>query len=318
VAVVTGASSGIGRATALRLVEQGAAVVLVARRPEALQTLADEIAEAGGVAVVAPADVSDADAVEDIAARVVERFGRIDVWVNNAAVIAFSPFESMPTAEFRRILEVNVMGVVNGSQVALRQMRSQGVGVLVNISSIFGALPPPYASAYAMSKAAVRSLSASLRQELRLDGVKGVDVVTVLPASIDTPIYHTSANHTGRELRPLPPVYDPDRVAAAIVSRIRRPRREVIVGPAGRPLLLQAKLVPAATERMMGWLVDRGQLSRRAAAESSGNLFRPSTDARDTEMDGGWSSTWRGARRLTAAGAIAGAAAVVGVRALRR
>jgi len=319
VAVVTGASSGIGRATALRLADQGADLVLVGRRAEALQELAAEVSERGRTALAVPADVAESAAVEGVAEQALERFGRIDVWVNNAAVVGFSPFEAMPTAEFRRILEVNVMGVVNGSQVALRQMRAQGRGVLVNVSSIVSALPMPYGSAYAMSKAAVRSLSASLRQELRLDRVSGVHVVTVLPATMDTPLFRNSANHTGRQVVPMPPVYEPDRVAAAIVSHIKRPKREVIVGPASRPLLMQAKLLPAATERMMGWLVDRGHLSQtNRAGSSSGNLFTPSDDPRDTDVEGGWKSTWRGAGRLAGGAAVAGVALAVGVRAARR
>lgn len=319
VAVVTGASSGIGRATAARLAGSGADLVLAGRRREALDSLASEIAERDGTALVVPTDVSDAAAVDALAARAVARFGRIDVWVNNAAVVAFSPFESMPTHECRRLLEVNVMGVVNGSQAALRQMRRQGSGVLVNVSSIASALPLPYASTYAMSKAAVRSLSASLRQELRLDGITDVHVVTVLPASMNTPLFRNSANHTGREVVPLPPVYDPDRVAAAIVARVCRPRREVIVGAVARPLLLQAKLAPALTERMMAVLVDRGHLSvATEVTESNGNLFTPSADPNDSGVRGGWASTWRGARNVTAGAALVAVAAATGVRAARR
>jgi short-subunit dehydrogenase len=319
VAVVTGASSGIGRATALRLADAGADLVLAGRRAEALDSLAAEVTERGRSALAVSTDVSDGAAVDALAARAVERFGRIDVWVNNAALVTFSPFLELPADEVRRVLDVNVMGMVHGSQAALRQMRAQERGVLVNVSSIVSALPMPYASPYSMSKAAVRSLSASLRQELRLEGVKDVHVVTVLPATIDTPLFHTSANHTGREVVPMPPVHDPSRVAAAIVARVRRPRREVIVGPAARPLLLQAKLAPALTERMLAVLVDRGHLSRTSNARtSSGNLFTPSDDPRDVAVRGGWGSTWRSARRLTIGAAVAAATGAAGVRALRR
>ena len=319
VAVVTGASGGIGRATALRLADAGADVVLAGRRASALDSLAAEIAERGRAALAVPTDVSDGAAVDALAARAVERFGRIDVWVNNAALVSFSPFLELPSDEVRRVLDVNVMGMVHGSQAALRQMRAQGGGVLVNVSSIVSALPMPYASPYSMSKAAVRSLSASLRQELRLEGVKDVHVVTVLPATIDTPLFRHSANHTGREVVPMPPVYDPSRVAAAIVARIRRPRREVIVGPAARPLLLQAKLAPGVTERMMALFVDRAHLSRTTGAGTgSGNLFTPSSDPRDAAVRGGWGSTWRSARRLTVGAAVAAATGVAGIRALRR
>lgn len=312
VAVVTGASSGIGRATALALASSGAAVVLVARRESALHEVARECEAAGGEALVAPADVSDFEAVRAVAEHAVSRFGRIDVWVNDAAVTAFAPFEEIPLEDFRRVLEVNVMGYVHGARAVLPRMREQGKGVLVNVSSVVAEVPQPYTHAYCMAKAAVRMLGASLRQELRLDGAKRVKVCTVMPATIDTPIFDQGANYTGRKAKAMPPVYTAERVARAIVNVIRFPRREVIVGPMGRNLVMQWKLTPGLVERQLARQVDKLHLSRtEPAAATNGNLFEPAPAP--GSVDGGWHGRRRTAiRRAACAGVVAaGAAAAV-------
>jgi short-subunit dehydrogenase len=173
VVVITGASSGIGRATAITFARQGAVLVLAARREDALNEVVSECEAEGTRAMAISVDVADAKAVDELARRAVERFGRIDVWVNNAAVTIFSPFLDMPLEDLRRLLDVNIMGYVHGARAALKQMREQGSGVLVNVSSVVGIVAQPYTSAYSLSKAAIRSLSTSLRDELRLDGITG-------------------------------------------------------------------------------------------------------------------------------------------------
>ena len=160
-----------------------------------------------------------------------ERFGQIDVWVNCAAVTAFAPFVEIPLEDFRRIIDVDVMGYVRGARAALPYLRDQGNGVLINVSSIVAVVPQPYTHAYSMAKAAVRVLSASLRRELRLDSAKGVKVCTVMPPTVDTPFFDHTANYTGRKAKAMPPVYSAERVARTIVDLIRVPRREVLVGP---------------------------------------------------------------------------------------
>ncbi|WP_219420009.1 SDR family NAD(P)-dependent oxidoreductase [Pseudonocardia nigra] len=196
VVVVTGASSGIGRATALACATKGAAVVLAARREGALEAVARECEALGGTALAVPTDVTVGDAVQHLARRAVERFGRIDVWVNCAAVTAFAPFQEIPLDDFRRILDVNIMGYVHGARAALPYLRDQGKGVLIDVASIVSAVPQPYTQAYSMTKAAIRVLGASLRQELWLDGATHVKVCTVLPATIDTPFFEHTANYT--------------------------------------------------------------------------------------------------------------------------
>jgi len=316
VVVVTGASSGIGRATALKFAAGGATVALTARRAAALQEVAAECEGFGATVFPVPADITDEKAVREVADRVAERFGRIDVWINCAAVTAFAPFEEIPLSDFRRILEVNIMGYVHGARAVLPHLRDQGKGMLINVSSIVSSVPQPYTQAYSMSKAAVRVLGASLRQELRLDGATGVKVCTVLPATIDTPFFEHAANYTGRKAKAMPPVYSAERVARTVVDLVRVPRREVIVGPMGRNLVMQAKLAPGLTERMMAMQVDRTHLYRsRPAPATEGNLFQPA--AGTGSVSGGWHGRRRTAVRRAASAALVSGAIFVARRSAR-
>lgn len=285
VAVVTGASSGIGRATAHHLAARGAAVVVVcARRREALETLAEELREAGPEVLVAPLDVTDAAAVEALAREVAGRFGRIDLWVNNAAVHQFARLEEAPVEEWHRVIEVNVLGTFHGCRAVIPWLREQGEGVLVNVSSMLSKVPAPYQSAYVTSKHAVRAISDSVRQEL--GDVPGISVCTVLPGAIDTPFFQHAANSTGRVPKPPRPVIDARRVAAAIVRCGSHPQREVAVGASARNALGFRRLLPGATERAAAAAVEADHFLDRHADPTSGNLFTPM--AEHTGIDGGW------------------------------
>ena len=298
VVVITGASSGIGRATALRFAERRATLVLASRRSEALEEVAALCREKGAEAVAVPTDVSDDTAVSKLAATAVTRFGRIDVWVNDAAVTAFAPFLDLPLKSFERILDVNIMGYVHGARAALRQFRKQDSGVLVNVASVVAEIPQPYTSAYGMSKAAIRALSISLQQELSLEKLKNVHVVTVAPATVDTPIFRQAANYSGRAVQAMPPVYDVDLVAKAIVDATRRPRREVIVGAQAKTIAKQHARTPQVIEKQMAKQVDTTHLSRKdAAPRTDGNLFEP-FPATDASATGGWSGKARTTGRL--------------------
>jgi short-subunit dehydrogenase len=250
--------------------------------------------------------------VEELAARAVQEFGRLDVWVNNAAVGAFGLLTEIPPKDFQRVLDVNISGYVNGARAALPRLRAQASGALINVASIVSEIPLPYSAAYSISKAAVRALSVSLRSELAREGVAGVEVCSVLPATIDTPFYQNAANYTGRRPMAMPPVYTAERVAKAVVRLVDHPRRETVAGGlAGRLLVLQHKVAPGAVEAATARQVDTRQLSRRQSAPlTSGNLHQASQAIRKASTGGGWHGRRRTARRLVGTAAVLAAAAV--------
>jgi short-subunit dehydrogenase len=317
VVVITGASSGIGRATALRFAKDGASLVLASRRAEALSELATECRALGAKAAARPTDVTDERQMYALAEEAVARFGRIDVWINDAAVAVFAPLVEAPIDEVQRVFDVNVMGYLYGARAALEVMTRQGSGVLLNVASIAGEVPYPYAGAYGMSKAAVRAMGVSLRGELRLAGAKGVHVATVSPPTVDTPFFQHSANHTGRRVLAMPPVYSVDKVAAAIVRTARHPKDEVVIGRVAKALVRQHRLTPRPVEAQMVAMVETTHLSLTESAEStSGTLFAPSTDPGDARATGGWAGRTRTTGRVVLGGALVVLGAVLLARRL--
>jgi short-subunit dehydrogenase len=320
VVVITGASSGIGRATALACACRGATIVAAARREGLLEELVGESERLGGGALAVPTDVTDEEAVNELARKAVENFGRLDVWVNNAGVTLFSRFEEAPMEEYRRVLETNLFGYVYGARAALPYFREQGSGVLINNDSVVAKASQPYTSAYVTSKFAVRGLSECLREELILDGAKDIHVCTVMPASIDTPFFQHGANYTGRAPKALNPVYDAEKVAKAIIRCAERPKREVIVGNAGRLLALQHTLSLGLYENMAARQIDKDHFRDELASSTSGNLFEPMHEG--TGASGGWKNAdgTVSARRMTLGGVAAATAGLglLGWRRLRR
>ena len=285
VVVITGASSGIGRATALAFARAGAQVVVAARRREPLDALVAECERmTGRSALAVPTDVADEAQVQALAQQAVERFGRLDVWVNNAGVYAAGRFEDTPPEVFRRLVETNFFGCVAGARAALPHLRRRR-GVLINVASVDSAASYPYFTAYVASKWAVRGFSASLRQELRGEGV---DVCTILPAAIDTPLFQHAANYMGLKMKALNPTYAPEQVAAAMVRCAERGGpREVIVGAAGKLLALQYTLAPGLSERLFSRQVELDHfIPDQSLRATSGNVLSPMAEG--TSTSGGW------------------------------
>ena len=283
--VVTGASSGLGRGAALKLASYGANVVLAARRTEVLGEVADEARAAGGQPLVVTTDVSRPEEVERLAGAAVERFGRIDVWINNAAVAAIGRFEDIPVEDHARIVDVNLKGVLYGSHAALRQFRAQGGGTLVNIASVEGKVPLAYHASYAATKHAVVGLGAALNQELRLGGVDAIRVATVLPWAVDTPFWDNTANYSGGT----PRMYLMDgaqEVVDAIVRTSIHPSKEVAVGWKGQAASSFHQIFPDLTERVAADIYHRAQITTAPPAPpTSGAVHRPVPEARG--IDGG-------------------------------
>ena len=283
--VVTGASSGIGRGVALRLGAYGANVVLAARRGDVLQGLAAEIQAEGGQALAAPTDVSDPGQVVRLQAAALRRFGRIDVWVNDAAVAAIGPFGAVPLADHDRVVDVNLKGVINGTYAALQQFRTQGFGTLVNIASVEGKVALAYHASYSATKFAIVGLDRALDQELRLAGADRIHVVSVLPWALDTPFWDHAANYSGGTPR-FEGMDAPGDVVNAVVYASIHPQKELAVGLEAKGAVLGAQLWPGLADHAAANLVHRSQFDDAPPAPGTdGSLFAPVAAGTGVEGD---------------------------------
>lgn len=245
--VITGASSGIGRATALAFAGHGARVAVAARNVAALTTLAAEVEDLGGEALVVPTDVSRYDHVQALGTAVQEAFGGVDVWVNNAGVSTYGTVVDTAVEEIERVIAVDLLGPIYGTKVALELMRPQQSGVIITVSSALATRSVPLQAAYCAAKHGVLGFDEALRLELR-DSDPGIHLVDVLPSSINTPMFTHARSKVGLLPRPIPPVYDPRVAADAIVAAARHPVRTVYAGGAARALDLAQRLSPALVD----------------------------------------------------------------------
>ena len=275
VVVVTGASAGVGRATARAFAARGYAVALLARGTDGLEAARREIEAAGGQAIAVPTDVADPDQVEAAAAAAERKLGPIDVWVNNAMVSVFSPVMQMTEDEFRRVTEVTYLGAVYGTLAALRRMIPRNTGTIVQVGSALAYRAIPLQSAYCAAKHALAGFTESLRIELLHDGSAVHLTIVQLPA-LNTPQFDWSRSRMPRQPQPVPPIFQPEVAADGIVWAATHHRRELYVGWSTVKAILGDKIAPGLLDRYLAWLgYDVQQTDEPVSPERPDNLFTP-------------------------------------------
>jgi NAD(P)-dependent dehydrogenase (short-subunit alcohol dehydrogenase family) len=276
VVVITGASSGLGRAAAQEFARAGATVVLAARRADALQETAAQCRDLGATALVVVTDVTNEESVQRLAAEALDRYGRIDVWVNNAGVSSFGLLENTPFEAHRRVFETNVYGAMFGARAVLPTFRRQGRGVLINVGSTLSKVGQPFVPSYVISKFALRGLSEALRSELA--EYPGIHVCTLLPYAMNTQHFESAPNFVGRAPYALPPDTSPFAAARAMVALARRPQRERHVPRVTQLGLLLHALFPRPVERAVHRIVSHWHFGEPQARDSQGNLWQPARE----------------------------------------
>jgi NAD(P)-dependent dehydrogenase (short-subunit alcohol dehydrogenase family) len=283
--LVTGGSSGIGRATALQFAGRGARLVLVARGRSALEEAATELRAAGAAEVaVCPADVTDESALRSVVDGAIARFGRLDVVVHSAQVMAYGRVEDVPREVFDTVVRTATEGTANVARSVLPVFRRQGAGHLVVVSSLLASVTAPLMGSYVTAKWAQLGLVRVLQQETR--DVPGIHVSAVAPGGVNTPIYAQGGTYIGSTGRPPIPVYSAERVARAIVSRLDRPRRLVQSGFANPLVIAGFRLLPGVYDALVGPLLRTFAIARDDVPPTAGNVLSSRPDGNAT--DGRW------------------------------
>jgi len=271
VIVITGGSSGIGLAAAKTFAQQGARLVLVARGQEGLDAATRTCESLGASVLAISADVTKEASLKEVARAAVDQFGRIDVWINNAGVLMYGKLVDTPSEIWARVVETNLFGYVHGARAALPEFLRQRRGILINNASSLGLVGMPYTSSYVASKFATIGLSECLRLEVKEH--ENIHVCTLAPPAVDTPIYLHAANVTGRQVGPVPLVYDAQSVANAMVELVECPRPVHNVGLEDAALRIGLRAAPSVMKRIAGFLGSKLWVREGTAKETLGNLY---------------------------------------------
>ncbi|MFF5111295.1 SDR family oxidoreductase [Streptosporangium sp. NPDC000509] len=283
VVVITGASAGIGRATARRFAARGDAVALIARGADGLEGAAREVREAGGKALVIEADTADHDQIDAAAERTEDELGPIDVWVNVAFASVFAPFTQITPEEFRRATEVTYLGFVNGTRAALKRMLPRDHGVVVQVGSALAYRGIPLQSVYCGAKHAIQGFNESLRCEL-LHDKSGVRVTMVQMPAVNTPQFDWVLSRLPGHPQPVPPIYEPEIPADAILYAAEHPRRrEYWVGVSTAATLLANAVIPGLLDRYLAWTGYASQQTTEVTHRTPPNLWRPADEEPGTD-----------------------------------
>ncbi|MFG3115669.1 SDR family oxidoreductase [Streptomyces sp. NPDC048197] len=277
--VITGASAGIGRATARLFGDRGADVALVARGRAGLEAAAAEVERAGGRALVLPTDVADHEQVEAAAQAAEDAFGPLDVWVNDAFTSVFAPFTEIGPDEYRRVTEVTYLGFVHGTRAALRRMLPRDAGTVVQVGSALGYRSVPLQSAYCGAKHAINGFTSAVRTELLHRGSKVRITVVQMPA-VNTPQFSWVLSRLPRHPSPVPPIYQPEVAARAVVHAANHPRRkQYYVGASTAATIWAEKFAPGLLDRYLARTgFDSQQTDRAPSAARDVNLWQPADD----------------------------------------
>ena len=282
--VITGASSGVGKAMAWELAQQKNRLVLAARREEALEEVVKECKQLGGLAIAVPTDMRSVENIRQLAAKAVEFGGAIDVWINNAGVLAAGALEQIPADVNEDVIRTNLMGYMHSAHTVLPYFKEQGYGLLINNISIGGWFPTPYGAAYTASKFGIRGFSESLKGEL--NEFPDIHICDLYPGFLDTPGIQHAANYTGKLLKPAPPVYDPLKVAKAVVSIVECPPKRATIGAASVFMRLAYQLFPSLTRAITASVIRTYLKQAEPMPFNSGNILQPVSYG--ITVDGGW------------------------------